>query len=90
MGKPTSCICKTKGADQLRSNCQADQRLVIIHHFISDMIHDLCIIFACHPCVIIIINFSFGTVEETSTLVIIKMNFAILIKKPLCALKNSL
>ena len=27
MGKPTICISKNKGADQLRSNCEADQRL---------------------------------------------------------------
>ena len=27
MRKPTFCICKIKGADQLRSNCEADQRL---------------------------------------------------------------
>ena len=27
MRKPTICICETKGADQLRSNCEADQRL---------------------------------------------------------------
>ena len=27
MGKPTICIGKNKGADQLRSNCEADQRL---------------------------------------------------------------
>ena len=27
MGKPTICICENKGADQLRSNCAADQRL---------------------------------------------------------------
>ena len=27
MRKPTICICKTKGADQLRSNCKADQCL---------------------------------------------------------------
>ena len=27
MGKPTICICENKGADQLRSNCEADQRL---------------------------------------------------------------
>ena len=27
MGKPTICICETKGADQLRSYCEADQRL---------------------------------------------------------------
>ena len=27
MGKPTICIGKNKGADQFRSNCQADQRL---------------------------------------------------------------
>ena len=25
--KPTICICETKGADQLRSNCEADQHL---------------------------------------------------------------
>ena len=25
--KPTICICKNKGADQLHSNCEADQRL---------------------------------------------------------------
>ena len=27
MGKPTICIEENKGADQLRSNCEADQRL---------------------------------------------------------------
>ena len=27
MGKPTICIGKNKGADQRRSNCEADQRL---------------------------------------------------------------
>ena len=27
MGKPTICLCENKGADQLRSNCEADQRL---------------------------------------------------------------
>ena len=27
MGKPTMCICENKDADQLRSNCEADQRL---------------------------------------------------------------
>ena len=27
MGKPTICISENKGADQLRSNCEADQRL---------------------------------------------------------------
>ena len=27
MGKPTVCIGENKGADQLRSNCEADQRL---------------------------------------------------------------
>ena len=26
-GKPTICIGENKGADQLRSNCEADQRL---------------------------------------------------------------
>ena len=27
MGNPTICISENKGADQLRSNCEADQRL---------------------------------------------------------------
>ena len=27
MGKPTICLGENKGADQLRSNCEADQRL---------------------------------------------------------------
>ena len=27
MGTPTICICENKDADQLRSNCEADQRL---------------------------------------------------------------
>ena len=27
MGKPTVCLGENKGADQLRSNCEADQRL---------------------------------------------------------------
>ena len=27
MGKPTSCICENKDADQLRGNREADQRL---------------------------------------------------------------
>ena len=27
MGKPTICIGENKAADQLRSNCEADQRL---------------------------------------------------------------
>ena len=27
MGKPTICMCENKGTDQLRSNCEADQRL---------------------------------------------------------------
>ena len=26
MGKPTICLGENKGADQLRSNCEADQR----------------------------------------------------------------
>ena len=29
MGKPTICIGENKGADQLRSNCEADQRLCL-------------------------------------------------------------
>ena len=35
MGKPTICICKNKGADQLRGNREADQRLSFRY---SDMI----------------------------------------------------
>ena len=27
MGKPTICICENKDADQLRGNCEANQRL---------------------------------------------------------------
>ena len=27
MRKPTICVCENKDADQLRSNCEADQRL---------------------------------------------------------------
>ena len=27
LGKPTICICENKGADQLRGNREADQRL---------------------------------------------------------------
>ena len=27
MGKPAICLGENKGADQLRSNCEADQRL---------------------------------------------------------------
>ena len=27
MRKPTVCICENKGADQLHSNCEADQHL---------------------------------------------------------------
>ena len=29
MRKPDFCLCENKGADQLRSNCEADQRLSI-------------------------------------------------------------
>ena len=29
MGKPTICIGESKGADRLRSNCEADQRLCV-------------------------------------------------------------
>ena len=31
MGKPTICIGENKGADQLRSNCEADQGLCFRH-----------------------------------------------------------
>ena len=31
MRKPTICICENKGADQLSSNCEADQRLCFRH-----------------------------------------------------------
>ena len=33
MRKPVFCICENKGADQLRSNCAADQRLCF--HYID-------------------------------------------------------
>ena len=29
--KPTVCICENKGADQLCSNCTADQHLCLLH-----------------------------------------------------------
>ena len=29
--KPDFCLCENKGADQLRSNCEADQRLCFRH-----------------------------------------------------------
>ena len=29
MRKPAFCICKTKDADQLHGNCEADQRLCV-------------------------------------------------------------
>ena len=29
MRKPDFCLCENKGADQLRSNCEADQRLCV-------------------------------------------------------------
>ena len=45
MGKPTICIGENKGADQLHSNCEADQRLcfrytdcTIHHNFGSDQV----------------------------------------------------
>ena len=31
MGKPTICIGENKGADQLRSSCEADQRLCVYY-----------------------------------------------------------
>ena len=31
MRKPDFCLCENKGADQLRSNCEADQRLCFRH-----------------------------------------------------------
>ena len=31
MGKPTICIGENKGEDQLRSNCETDQRLCFRH-----------------------------------------------------------
>ena len=39
MRKPAFCICKNKGADQLRSNCAADQRLCFL--YIDNTIHRL-------------------------------------------------
>ena len=35
MGKSTICIGKNKGADQLRSNCEADQRLCFCYHVLQ-------------------------------------------------------
>ena len=32
MRKPDFCLCENKGADQLRSNCEADQRLCFSQH----------------------------------------------------------
>ena len=32
MGKPTICIGENKGADQLRSNCEADQHHCFLLH----------------------------------------------------------
>ena len=37
MGKPTVCIGKNKGADQLCTNCEADQRLCF--HYMDSTIH---------------------------------------------------
>ena len=31
MRKPTTCICKNKNSDQLRSNCEADEHLCFCH-----------------------------------------------------------
>ena len=36
MRKPTFCICQSKDADQLRGNCEADQRLYF--RFLDSMI----------------------------------------------------
>ena len=43
IGKPTICIGEKKGADQLRSNCEADQRLLTFFcdctgWFVSDLV----------------------------------------------------
>ena len=39
MRTPVSCICENKGADQLRSNCAADQRLCF--RYIDMLVSDL-------------------------------------------------
>ena len=31
MRKPDLCLCENKGRDQLRSNCEADQRLCFLY-----------------------------------------------------------
>ena len=36
MRKPDFCLCENKGADQLRSNCEADQRLCF--HYVDSTI----------------------------------------------------
>ena len=54
MRKPTICICETKGADQLCSNCEADQRLCFCYntdseffYFLNQSFQPLNIFFAC-------------------------------------------
>ena len=39
MRKPTICICENKGADQLRSNCEADQRLCFAAKIVQSFFH---------------------------------------------------
>ena len=53
MRKSTVFICKNKGADQLRSNCKADQclcfryRIVQFRYFLNPNFQPLAIFYAC-------------------------------------------
>ena len=50
MGKPTICIGENKGADQLRSNCEADQRIFCdcTALFVSDLVGTQIVGFLMH------------------------------------------
>ena len=47
MGKPVICIGETIGADQLRSNCEAEQRLCVRYTFLIKRIQPLTIFCDC-------------------------------------------
>ena len=47
MGKPTDCIGENKGADQLRSNCEADQRLCFRYTYEYTRIVHFLLTFCC-------------------------------------------
>ena len=40
MRKPEFCLCENKGADQLRNNCEADQRLCFRYNSSSSLIRN--------------------------------------------------